>query len=146
MSRFFGSLRPARATAKGLLGDGAHWAQCGECTRPLWRGVLPKRDDAASAQITPRGNLAGLALAATAYVLLGCSGCVTRYSESAQIRRPPRPQSPPSGELHSTRQTRNWAASRLHLGKRAYFNAYAMPGSISALISGELWCPAPKSP
>jgi hypothetical protein len=59
--------------------DSAHRAQCGECTRPHWRGVLPKRDDAASAQITPRGNLVGLA--ATAYVLLGCSGRITRHSD-----------------------------------------------------------------
>jgi hypothetical protein len=68
---------------KGLLGDGAHRAQCGECTRPHWRGVLPKRDDAASAQITPRGNLVGLA--ATAYVLLGCSGRMTRYLDRTQV-------------------------------------------------------------
>ena len=48
------------------------------------------------------------------------------------------------GKLHPTSQPRNWTASRLHLGKRAYFNAYAGPGSVTgALISGELRCPAP---
>ena len=51
-------------------------------------------------------------------------GRITRYSESAQIRRPSRPGSPRSGKLHPTRQTRNWTVSRLHFGKRAYFNAY----------------------